>query len=42
MINTIIKETLAELEIKDHPVAKALYKNAAFKVLVLAFKKRCC
>lgn len=35
----IIKETLAELELKDHPVAKALYKKEGFKVLVLAFKK---
>ena len=35
----IIKETLAELELKDHPVAKALYKTEGFKVLVLAFKK---
>lgn len=35
----IIKEILAELEIKDHPVAKALYKKDGFKVLVMAFKK---
>ena len=35
----IIKETLAELEIKEHPVAKALYKKEGFKVLVLALKK---
>ena len=35
----IIKEILAELEIKEHPVAKALYKNTGFKVLVMAFKK---
>ncbi len=35
----IIKEVLAELELKDHPVAKALYKKEGFKVLVLAFKK---
>ena len=30
---------LAELETKDHPVAKALYKSDAFKVLAIAFKK---
>ena len=35
----IIKDILAELETKDHPVAKALYKAEGFKVLVLAFKK---
>ncbi len=35
----IINDILAELEIKDHPVAKALYKKEGFKVLVLAFKK---
>jgi quercetin dioxygenase-like cupin family protein len=35
----IIKELLAELETKDHPVAKPLYKAEGFKVLVLAFKK---
>ena len=34
----IIKEILAELQIKDHPVAKALFKKEGFKVLVLAFK----
>ena len=35
----IIKEILAELETKDHPVAKALYKKDGFKILMLAFKK---
>lgn len=35
----IIKEILAELETKDHPVAKALFKKEGFKVLVLALKK---
>ena len=35
----IIKEILAELKIKDHPVAKALFKKDGFKVLVLALKK---
>ena len=35
----IIKDVLNELEIKEHPVAKALYKKEGFKVLVLAFKK---
>ena len=35
----IIKEILADLETKDHPVAKALYKKDGFKVLMLAFKK---
>jgi len=35
----IIKEILSELETKDHPVAKALYKKEGFKVLMLAFKK---
>ena len=34
----IIKEILAELEMKDHPVAKALFKKEGFKVLVIAFK----
>ena len=34
----IIKEILSELEMKDHPVAKALFKKEGFKVLVLAFK----
>ena len=34
----IIKEILSELEAKDHPVAKALFKKEGFKVLVLAFK----
>ena len=28
----IIKEILSELETKDHPVAKALYKKEGFKV----------
>lgn len=35
----VIKDILSELETKDHPVAKALYKKEGFKVLVLAFKK---
>ena len=35
----IIKEILADLETKDHPVAKALYKKDGFKVLMLAFKE---
>ena len=35
----VIKEILSELETKDHPVAKALYKKEGFKVLMLAFKK---
>ena len=35
----IINDILAELKIKEHPVAKALYKNAGVKVLVMAFKK---
>ena len=35
----IIKEVLHELELKNHPVAKALYKKEGFKILVLAFKK---
>ncbi len=35
----IIKEILAELETKDHPVAKAFFKKEGCKVLVLAFKK---
>ena len=34
----IIKEILSELEMKDHPVAKALFKKEGFKVLVIAFK----
>ena len=34
----IIKEILAELEMKDHPVAKALFKKEGLKVLVIAFK----
>ncbi len=36
----MIKEILAELETKDYPVANALYKTDAFKVLAIAFKKR--
>jgi quercetin dioxygenase-like cupin family protein len=35
----IIKEILAELKTKEHPIAKALYKTDAFKVLAIAFKK---
>jgi quercetin dioxygenase-like cupin family protein len=35
----MIKEILAELENKEHPVAKALYKTDAFKVLAIGFKK---
>ncbi len=35
----VIKDILSELETKDHPVAKALYKKEGFKVLMLAFKK---
>ena len=35
----IIKEILTELETKEHPVAKALFKKEGFKVLVIAFKK---
>lgn len=35
----IIKEILAELETKEHPVAKALYKKDGVKVLMLGFKK---
>ena len=35
----IIKEILAELETKEHPVAKTLFKKEGFKVLVIAFKK---
>lgn len=35
----MIKEVLAELEIKNHPLAKALFKNDTCKVLVIAFKK---
>ena len=35
----MIKEVLAELEIKNHPLAKALFKNDGCKVLVIAFKK---
>jgi hypothetical protein len=35
----IIKEILAELATKGHPVAKALYKSDGFKVLAIAFKK---
>ncbi len=35
----IIKEILAELETKDHPVAKPLYKKEGIKILMLGFKK---
>ena len=35
----IIKDVLEELELKNHSVAKALYKKEDFKILVLAFKK---
>lgn len=34
----IIKELLAELETRENPAAKALYKTEGFKVLVMAFK----
>jgi quercetin dioxygenase-like cupin family protein len=34
-----IKDVLTELEIKDQPVSKALYKKEGIKILVLAFKK---
>ena len=34
----IIKEILAELETKEHPVAKAMYKKDGVKVLMLGFK----
>lgn len=35
----LIKEILSELDMKDHPVSKALFKKEGFKVLVLAFKE---
>jgi quercetin dioxygenase-like cupin family protein len=35
----IIKEALAELELKDNPLAKLMHTGVAFKVIVLAFKK---
>ena len=35
----IIKEILSEIETKEHPVAKALFKKEGFKVLMIAFKK---
>lgn len=35
----IIKDILTELEAKEHPIAKSLYKKEGFKVLILAFKK---
>ncbi len=35
----IIKEAIAELELKDNPVAKLMHTGVAFKVIVLAFKK---
>lgn len=34
----IIKEILAELETNVHPIAKALFKSDAFKVLAIVFK----
>ncbi len=35
----VIKEAIAELELKDSPVAKLMHTGVAFKVIVLAFKK---
>jgi quercetin dioxygenase-like cupin family protein len=35
----IIKEAIAELELKGNPVAKLMHTGVAFKVIVLAFKK---
>ena len=35
----MIKNALAEVEIKNHPVANALFKSEGCKVLVIAFKK---
>jgi quercetin dioxygenase-like cupin family protein len=35
----IIKEAIAELELKDNPVAKLMHTGVAFKVIILAFKK---
>ncbi len=35
----IIKEILAKLETKHQPIAKALYKTDALKVLAIALKK---
>lgn len=36
---SIIKEALAELEIKNNPVAKLLHKTADSKAIVILFKK---
>jgi hypothetical protein len=35
----IIKQAIAELELKNNPVAKLMHTGVAFKVIVLAFKK---
>lgn len=35
----IIKQAIAELELKKNPVAKLMHTGVAFKVIVLAFKK---
>ncbi|MFM9987150.1 MAG: hypothetical protein ACKVOV_00790 [Flavobacterium sp.] len=35
----IIKKAIAELQIKNKPVAKLMHTGVAFKVIVLAFKK---
>jgi quercetin dioxygenase-like cupin family protein len=35
----VIKEALAEVELKNHPVARILHKGDMFKVMIIAFKK---
>ena len=35
----VIKEALAEVESKTHPVARILHKGDMFKVMIIAFKK---
>ncbi len=35
----IIKQAIAELELKNSPVAKLMHTGVAFKVIVLAFKR---
>lgn len=35
----VIKEALAEVELKNHPVARILHKGDMFKGMIIAFKK---
>jgi quercetin dioxygenase-like cupin family protein len=35
----VIKDAMAEVELKSHPVARILHKGDMFKVMIIAFKK---